>query len=75
MARKSFYYIPKMCFFVTESSFTDQSAIQYYHFCSNTVNEHEIQPRTNKRKLEALTDVVGTILGPYKKQNETNYLL
>lgn len=45
MARKSFYYIPNMYFFVIESSFTDQSTIRYYHFCSNTVNEHEIQPR------------------------------
>lgn len=50
MARKSFYYIPQMCFFVTESSFTDQSTIQYHYFCSNTVNEHEIQPRMKQKE-------------------------
>lgn len=59
-----------MCFFVTESSFMDQPTIRYYHFCSNTVISMKSNWEWNKRKLEALTDVVGTILGSYKRKNK-----
>lgn len=75
MARKSLYYIPKMFFLLTESNFADQSTIWYYHFCSNTANKHEIHPR-NRREVEALADVVETVLGSHtRKPSKTNDLL
>lgn len=63
MARKSFYYIPKMCFFVTESSFMNQSTIWYYYFRSNIVSEHEIQPRMKQKETWALNWCCGNNIG------------
>lgn len=55
-----------MCFFVMESSFTDQATIQYYHFCSNT----EIQPRMKQKETWSLNWCCRNNTGePYKTKN------
>lgn len=54
MARKSIYYIPKMCFFVTQSNVSDQATIQnssVLPLLPHTVNEQEIQRRMKQKEI------------------------